>query len=261
MAWESLSDRRWYRRLCLFYKIRNHDTPQYLHDHLPAIREVTYRIRSSKEFNPPASSFFLYCISEWEKLSDDVKSLPSLDQFKSKLLISIHPPERLMYGIHAIMDIKLFTKLRVEFSDLASHRFFHNFDCIICSFEEEDNSHYFIRCPRFYIFASTVSATYQELWAQIVLFFHVIIWLILFYVGPMSTTILFYMGPMSTTILFYMGPMSTTILFYMGPMSTTILFYMGPMSTTILFYMGPMSTTILFYMGPMSTTILLTNLL
>ena len=38
LGWKSLSDRRWYRRLRLFYEIRNHNTPQYLHDHLPAPR-------------------------------------------------------------------------------------------------------------------------------------------------------------------------------------------------------------------------------
>ena len=43
---ESLSDRRWYRRLCLFYKIRNHETPQYLHDHLPAPRLEHYNMRT-----------------------------------------------------------------------------------------------------------------------------------------------------------------------------------------------------------------------
>ena len=29
---ESLEDRRWLRRLCLFYKITNNNTPSYLHD-------------------------------------------------------------------------------------------------------------------------------------------------------------------------------------------------------------------------------------
>ena len=86
LGWESLSDRRWYRRLCLFYKICNHDTPQYLHNHLPPSREVTYRTRSSREFYPTATrtsrftnSFYPYCISEWEKHSDEVGSLPTLD--------------------------------------------------------------------------------------------------------------------------------------------------------------------------------------
>ena len=55
LGWESLSDRRWYRRLCLFYKIINHHTSQYLHDHIPAPREVPYSLRSSKEFNSPAT--------------------------------------------------------------------------------------------------------------------------------------------------------------------------------------------------------------
>ena len=59
-----------------------------------------------------------------------------------------------MYGIHAIMGSKFLTKLRVEISDLRSHRFFHNSNCIspiwICNLEEADNSHYLIRCHRFY---------------------------------------------------------------------------------------------------------------
>ena len=56
---ESLSDTRWYRRLCLFYKIINHDTSQYLYDHISAPREVPYSLRS-------------------------IKSLPTLQQFITK---------------------------------------------------------------------------------------------------------------------------------------------------------------------------------
>ena len=59
-----------------------------------------------------------------------------------------------MYGIHNIGVIVL-TTLRVEFSDLRSHRFNHNFNCKspMCSCylkDEEDNSHYFLRCPHFH---------------------------------------------------------------------------------------------------------------
>ena len=112
LGWESLSDRRWYRRLCLFYKIINHDTSQYLYDHIPAPRaprEVPHSLSSSREFNPPATrtlgysnSFFPYCISEWERLGDDIKSLPTLQQFKTKLMSFIRPPERSMYKLHDI---------------------------------------------------------------------------------------------------------------------------------------------------------------
>ena len=55
LGWESLSDRRWYRRLCMFYKIRNHEAPQYLRDHLPTHREKHYNMRNSKEYKQPAS--------------------------------------------------------------------------------------------------------------------------------------------------------------------------------------------------------------
>ena len=62
---------------------------------------------------------------------------------------------RPMYGIHNIEDVKVLTKLRVEFSDLRSRRFNHNFNCKspMCSCnlkDEEDNSHYFLRCPHFH---------------------------------------------------------------------------------------------------------------
>ena len=35
LGWESLSDRRWFRRLTCFYKIVNKLTPAYLYEHLP----------------------------------------------------------------------------------------------------------------------------------------------------------------------------------------------------------------------------------
>ena len=91
-------------------------------------------MRSSREFTPPGTrtslftnSFYPYCISEWEKLSDDVKSLPILDQFKSKLILYIRLAERPMCGIHDIDSVKPLIKMRVEFSDLRSHRFNHNY--------------------------------------------------------------------------------------------------------------------------------------
>ena len=158
LGWESLSDRRWYRRLCQFYKIINHKTPKYLHDHLPPSRELTYNLRSSSQFTSHivrtsrySNSFFPYCISEWENLGDDIKCLPRLGQFKEKLILFIRPPTHPMYGIRDKQGIKLLTKLRTEFSDLRVHIFHHNFNCPTplckCNLEEEDNLHYLLRCP------------------------------------------------------------------------------------------------------------------
>ena len=39
LGWELLSDRRWFRRLTLFYKISNGYTPSYLSDHIPNRKE------------------------------------------------------------------------------------------------------------------------------------------------------------------------------------------------------------------------------
>ena len=85
--------------------------------------------------------------------SNEIKTLPSLSQFKTALLSFIRPTKSSSFGINDIHGIKLLTKLRVDFSDLRSHRYSHNFNCVspICSCfeEEENNSHFLLRCPLF----------------------------------------------------------------------------------------------------------------
>ena len=160
LGWESLSDRRWFRRLSYFYKILNKQTPDYLYEHLPAQWDIPYNLRRRRNFDIPnrrtdrySNSFYPYCISEWEKLSDEIQSSPTLSQFKNKLLLHIRDPQRPSFGIIDIPGIKLLTKLRVEFSDLRSHRFSHSFNCVSplcrCLHDEESNSHFLLRCPRY----------------------------------------------------------------------------------------------------------------
>ena len=61
----------------------------------------------------------------------------------------IRDPKRSSFGINGIP--KLLTKLCVEFSDVRSHKFSHNFNCITpicsCHLDEENNSHFLLRCP------------------------------------------------------------------------------------------------------------------
>ena len=51
------------------------------------------------------------------------------------------------------MGTKLLTRLCVEFSDLCSHRFRHNFNCsspsCLCLTGIEDNEHFLLHYPRF----------------------------------------------------------------------------------------------------------------
>ena len=158
LGWESLSDIRWLRRLTYFYKIGNRQTPEYLYKHIPPHHDVQYDLRKRREFvNPNKRTarykiiYFPYCISEWEKLSKEIKSLPSVSQFKNKLLLFIRPLKNSSFGITDIHGIIFLTKLRVEFSDLRYHRFQLNFNCrdprCSCLLEDESNSHFFLRCP------------------------------------------------------------------------------------------------------------------
>ena len=119
---------------------------------------MRYDLRKRREFVNPnkrtaryKNSFFPYCISEWGKLSQEIKSLPSVSQFKNMLLLYIRPLKNFSFGITDIHGIKLLTKSRAEFSDLRDHRFQHNFNCrdprCSCLLEDESNSHFFLRCP------------------------------------------------------------------------------------------------------------------
>ena len=45
LSWESLSSRRWSRRLTLFYKIINNLTPLYTRDPIPALHQSQYSLR------------------------------------------------------------------------------------------------------------------------------------------------------------------------------------------------------------------------
>ena len=53
LGWELLSDRRWLRRLSLFYKISNGYTPSYLPDHIPNRKETHYNLRRKVELETP----------------------------------------------------------------------------------------------------------------------------------------------------------------------------------------------------------------
>ena len=71
LGWESLSDRRWLRRLILLYKIRNNMTPLYLRNNLPRERIPLYCNKSTSyhEFlcntNKYMNSFFPDVIKSW----------------------------------------------------------------------------------------------------------------------------------------------------------------------------------------------------
>ena len=130
---ESLSDRRWYRRLTYFFKIVSLKSPTYLSHLLPANQQSYNPIRNNlfRNFmthtNYFKNSFFPFCVSEWNKLSPEVRNSTSLSVFKKCLLALVRPKQRSVYNVTDYYGLKLLTRLRVNLSHLREHKFRHNF--------------------------------------------------------------------------------------------------------------------------------------
>ena len=157
---ESLKDRRWHRKLCLFYKIVKGLLPKYLTSYLELHNNSIYQTRSTVKnivkqttsrtvnFN---NTFFPRCSEERNNLSDDIKSLSSPISFKKALLSFVKISENSVFAIHDDNGIKLLTRLGLNFSHLSEHKFRHNFldtlnPMCSCGSEPETTAHFLLRC-------------------------------------------------------------------------------------------------------------------
>ena len=135
LGWESLSLRRWHRRLTTYFKITNGLTPSYLSEHIPHQTVPNISLRRTVKRTPLcrtnrfANSFFPFCLKEWESLDQSIKSSTSLINFKAKLGSLIRPKANSFYSIRDNSGTKLLSKIRVTFSDLRDHRYNHSFNC------------------------------------------------------------------------------------------------------------------------------------
>ena len=128
---ESLKSRRWFRKLCHFYKILNEKSPSYLFDLIPNLNRVRETRHSN---NIPAihtrhnyfkNSFFPSTISEWNNLDCKMRNSGSLSIFKKNLLNVIQPCANSFFNIHNPYGIKLLTRLQLGFSHLRDPRLRH----------------------------------------------------------------------------------------------------------------------------------------
>ena len=159
---ESLRDRRWYHKLLFFYKILNDLSPSYLRSYIDYSAGNYFFTRTRSATNNIIkpyltrtesfkSTFFPYCINEWNKLNKNIKNAESINKFKSLILGFIKVKENSIFGIHDPVGIKLLTRLRLNFSHLNEHKFRHNFRETLnpfckCGGETETTSHFFLRC-------------------------------------------------------------------------------------------------------------------
>ena len=130
---ESLKSRRWFRKLCHFYKIINKKAPSYLFNLIPNFNRV-HNTRLSYNIPPIKvrhdyfkNSFFPSAISEWNKLDLNIRNSASLNTFKKKLRNFTQPCANSIFDIHNPLGIRLLTRLRLGLSHLHEHKCKHCF--------------------------------------------------------------------------------------------------------------------------------------
>ena len=166
LGWESMSDRRWCRRLIQIFKIRNRLTPNYLYEKLPTNRPllcggvninayVNIYARTTKYQN----SFFPDAIKAWNNLANIGQvfhSCTSLPAFKDKILSLIRFSPKSIVRIHNRRGLNHIFQLRVGLSALRTHKRRHNFrdtpsDWCACMSSPESISHFLFECQLFHL--------------------------------------------------------------------------------------------------------------
>ena len=130
---ESLRKRRWYRKLCYFFKIFEGQSPEYLSRILPSITKG-YNTRTndkiplfSGKHNFFINSFFPSTVTEWNNLDLKIRNSKTFSAFKKSILKFIRPSSNSIFSCHSPKGIKLITRLRLGLSHLREHKFRHNF--------------------------------------------------------------------------------------------------------------------------------------
>ena len=147
---ESLQLRRWYRKLCLFYKVFKNEHPKYLYNIIP-VRSTPYATRAvdnipliKTKHNFFKNSFFPSAIVEWNNLDPNLRNFKSISVFKEKILNFIRPSPNSFFDFHNPKGIKL----RLSLSHLREHKFKHSFQDTInllcnCGEDIESSTHFF----------------------------------------------------------------------------------------------------------------------
>ena len=158
LGWESLNERRIFRRLTMFFKIMHNLTPDYLKEPLP-FQQGRYRLRADCIINVIAcrndkyrNSFFPNTISLWNKLDLNIKRSKNISIFKSSILKIIRPIKKKTFNVHDSNRLKWIFQLRVGLSPLKHHKKRHNFsdtpnDACLCSNVPESTDHFLLKCP------------------------------------------------------------------------------------------------------------------
>jgi len=171
LGWESLSDRRWCRRILQVSKIVNEKTPSYLRDKLPRYRRPLYRQNNTNIFyeincnsNRYMNSFFPDGTKAWNTQIRFFTEVPSFNILKKHILSLIRPNKKSTFRIHDPLGLRYIFYLRLGLSPLKSHKNHHGFldtphsNCY-CNCGIEDTHHYFFSCTIFSLQRVTLIAS------------------------------------------------------------------------------------------------------
>ena len=163
LGWESLSDRRWSRRLIQFFKIHKGLTPAYLSENLPPKRRLLYGKMNPNIYqiipcktSRYKKSFFPDVINSWNNLEIDFHESKSLAIFKKKINVLIRPTSNSIFGIHDPSGLRFIFQLRVGLSPLRHHKKKRNFndvhsDICDCQHDSETLTHFLFFCPKYFV--------------------------------------------------------------------------------------------------------------
>ena len=154
---EYLRGWQWMQRLCLFHKMFDLKSPNYLYTLIPSITHFYDTINNTytPSFNCTTehfmNSFFTNVINEWNKRGITITIITSDNTFKNSLLSFIRPLNIDIFGIHNSVELQLLARLRLGLSYLNEHKFKHNFRDFLnllcsCIVKPETTSHYLLRC-------------------------------------------------------------------------------------------------------------------
>ena len=149
-------------QIILFYKIIKTFFPLYLQEILSSHNEQYYQTKSKSGNNTEqlststnTSEFLTFHIAPRNGSRKLKAFIPKVSKkVQKKKFLSALDQEKILSMQYVISDLKLLTRLRLNFSHLNQHKVRRNFKDSFdpmssCDFEPEKTDHYFLRCKPF----------------------------------------------------------------------------------------------------------------
>ena len=155
LGWESLSQRRWIRRMTLFSKVINNKTPAYLKGclHLRFNREPINFIPRTLNFK---ASFFPACVDSWnnDNIITPIMRTYNISKMKTSILSKIKPKKKETYDVLDKNGLRHLMQLRLNLNPLNLYKYNHNFRDTqdpMCKVNDgvEDAEHFLLNCHEY----------------------------------------------------------------------------------------------------------------